>query len=154
MQHQVRSPFARKRSCFGCWGLQFRVLISLLGFGIQVVAFHSHQHPAQREAGVKCNIKSVHDGFLFPTDKGMFFANKFVFLEKVLFIAWPFPDVYQMSTEIRGGMAQMRVCTERFYSSDGSGLLFANKFVFLEKVLSSFSFLSSLELSGTNVYEP
>jgi len=93
---------------------------------------------------VKCNIKSVHDGFLFPTDKGLFFANKFVFLEKVLFIALPSPDLYQMSTGIGGVMAHMRVCTERFNESDGSGPLLRQQVRLSRK--DPFFFFVTLEL--------
>ena len=33
-------------------------------------------------AAIKCNIKSVNDGFLFPLDKGLFFIQKFLFIKK------------------------------------------------------------------------
>ncbi len=33
-------------------------------------------------SAIKCNIKSVNDGFLFPLDKGLFFIQKFLFIKK------------------------------------------------------------------------
>ena len=33
-------------------------------------------------AAIKCNIKSVNDGFLYPLDKGLFFIQKFLFIKK------------------------------------------------------------------------
>jgi hypothetical protein len=35
-----------------------------------------------RDGAVKCNIKSVHDGFLFLHKVGLLFVNKFVFIPK------------------------------------------------------------------------
>lgn len=56
--------------------------------GKTVVKHNPYTFMSNKQAAcIKCNIKTVHDGFLFPTDKGLWFVNKFVFIPKKE-VAW------------------------------------------------------------------